>query len=425
MLAREFEPADIGKVRMSRDDKLRAAVGHLWRSWYAADWMHFTGGAQKGHWARGHTARDVMEALIELAARSGKLDGEAVEVEAGLRKIAELSAKSTESSRKALSHLKAAGQIEIRPPEDKSKPRRYRLPVPDAATRARVDSMEATATGEGVRGGSSPRCQPLRAPQPPAAPRLRWSSPARPARREFEAVPGTPHTGRVRHTGAPTDDHKRRKKPAVKRLGPHRGAVVDTLEAYGDMHLEDLCEALHRKRPRDVRRRILAPLEEAGIVRVEGDMVSLTSDWREKLEEERERAEEIAQAEDQRKKHREQSKRYREHLERVKQGTPAASLRAVEDQRELRERKLREKREDEEKDRARTPPEVESFIRRILAQHDRLRMGLLCNVAREEGLRERDIPPAVERMGYQVERLIEYDNQQFIFTESERRKAAS
>jgi hypothetical protein len=199
-------------------------------------------------------------------------------------------------------------------------------------------------------------------------------------------------------------------------LGPHRGAVLDTLEAAGGgLPLKDLCEALHRKRPRDVRRRILKPLEEAGIIECEGDVVRLVDEWLTKLEEERERKGEIEQAERQAKRHREQSARYREHLARAKRGTPKVSLDAMRRTKDLRERRLREIRDEGERDRAPTPTAVEALVARILGQHDRIRMGLLCEIALEEGLRWRDVPPAVRRMGYRVERLPEFGNAEFVF----------
>ena len=85
--------------------------------------------------------------------------------------------------------------------------------------------------------------------------------------------------------------------------------------------------------------------------------------------------------------------------------------------RNLREKRLQEIRDEEERDRAPTPPAVEELVARILSQHDRMRMGLLCEIAMEEGLRWRDVPPAVRRMGYRVERLPIYGNQEFILTD--------
>lgn len=224
------------------------------------------------------------------------------------------------------------------------------------------------------------------------------------------------HAGRVPRNATPEDLEAR---PYTRRLGPHRGAVLDTLEAAGgEMLLEDLCEALHRKRPRDVRRRILKPLEEAGIIECEGDVIRLAGEWLARLEEERERGGEIEQAERQAEKHRDERARYRERLKlakRVKRGTPKASLDAVRRTEELRERRLREIRDEEERDRAPTPPAVEALVARILGQNERIRMGLLCDIARDEGLRWRDVPPAVRRMGYRIERLPEYDNREFVF----------
>jgi hypothetical protein len=80
MLARKFNPADIGEIRLSRDERLRDAIRHLWQRWLDDDWMHFVGNADKGNWARGHSARDVVEALLEAAAKSGKLKDDAIEV---------------------------------------------------------------------------------------------------------------------------------------------------------------------------------------------------------------------------------------------------------------------------------------------------------------------------------------------------------
>ena len=46
---------------------------------------------------------------------------------------------------------------------------------------------------------------------------------------------------------------------------------------------------------------------------------------------------------------------------------------------------------------------------------DRLRMGLLREEAMEEGFNGRDVPEAVRAMGYRIERLPEYGDEEFIF----------
>jgi hypothetical protein len=123
--------------------------------------MHFAGEAEKGNWQRGHTARDVMEALNELAPQIGKLDGRGIVLERiGTRRIGELSAKSAQSAGHALKHLQADGQIEILPAEDRGKARSYRLLVPRAA----LYSMEGCSTEDpelrdeyqGVKGARPP-----------------------------------------------------------------------------------------------------------------------------------------------------------------------------------------------------------------------------------------------------------------------------
>lgn len=404
---RAYDPGDFEILRLGRDEKLRASVGYLWRHWYEYDWMGFVGAGERGNWQRGHTTRDAKEALIGLVPSRGKLDGRGVVVEVGLRRLSELAAKSAPSVGAAMKHLEADGQIEILPATDKAKPRRYRLLVPSAA----LYSTERDATRESLSGESDPRCKGLRYP---SAPRLRWSSPARSGRlvRRVEPATGRTVTEAVGENIFVHPDHR----PYAKRLGPHRCAVLDTLEAAGgELHLKDLCEALHRKRPWDVRRRILKPLEEAGIIECEGDVIRLAAEWQTSLDARREEDGEIEQAERQVKKHRIDGENYRLHLERQKHGTPEASLAAVRRTRDLREKRLREAREEEERRRAPVPPAVEALVVRILSQHERVRMGLLCGIAADEGLHALDVPRAVESLGYRVERLPEYDNAEFIF----------
>src|SRR5215213_8944312 len=90
MLAREFDPADVGRIRMSRDEKLRRALEELRAAWWGADWNRFVGAGEFPHWARGHSARDVEDALLRLAARRGKLTPEGLQLtHTGVREIAD------------------------------------------------------------------------------------------------------------------------------------------------------------------------------------------------------------------------------------------------------------------------------------------------------------------------------------------------
>jgi len=411
MMAGPYKPRDVGTERMSRDAKLEASLRYLWRRWREGDWMHFKGTTDKGNWQRGHTARDTMEALIELAAKSGKPGDRGVVVRVGLRRLSRLAAKSAPSVGDAVKHLEAEGQLEILPPEDRSKARRYRLLVPSAA----LYSMERDTVGDGLSGESDPRCKGLRYP---SAPRLRYSSPARLGRlvRSVENASGRIVTEAVGENVFVPSDYR----PYGKRLGPHRGAVLDTLEASGDeMHLKALCEALHRKRPWDVRRRILKPLEEAGIIECEGDVIRLAAEWLASLDERREGDGEIEQAERQAKKHRENGESYRLYLEREKHGTPAASYAAVQRSHDLRDRRMREAREEEERRRSPVPPALRELVSRLVKQNGRLRMGLLRGIAMDKDYHFIHVLRAVEELGLHVERLAEFDNEPFVFAQVE------
>jgi hypothetical protein len=410
-LMRLYDAGDLQAERLSRGDKLRASIEYLWQDWYGRDWMHFEGAADKGNWQRGHTARDTMEALIELAAKSGKVDERSVVVRIGLRHLSILAAKSAPSVGYAVKHLEADGQLEILPPEDRSKARSYRLLVPSAA----FYSMEEATASEGSLVESDRRCKGLRYP---SAPRLRWSSPATLGRlvRSVEGVTGRTVTEAAgKNIFAPSDY-----RPYGKRLGPHRGAVLDTLEAAGgEMPLKELCEAMHRKRPWDVRRRILQPLEEVGIIEMDGDVIRLAGEWLAQLDERREADGEIEQAERQAKKHRRQGESYRLYLERQKHGTPKASADAVQRSHDLRDRRLREARKEEERRRSPVPPALRELVSTLVKQNGRLRMGLLRGIAAEEGYHFGHVPRAVEELGLHVEELPEFDNEPFVFASAE------
>jgi hypothetical protein len=246
-----------------------------------------------------------------------------------------------------------------------------------------------------------------------------WSSPARLGRlvRSVEGATGRTVTEAIgENIFAPADY-----RPYGKRLGPHRGAVLDALEdAGGELHLKELCEVLHRKRPWDVRRRILKPLEKSGIIECEGDVIRLAAEWSGRLDERREGDGEIEQAERQAKKHRRQGDSYRVFLEREKHGTPKASTEAVRRTHELRDRRMREAREEEERRRSPVSPELRALVARLVEQNGRLRMALLRAICSEEGHHFAHVPRAVEELGCRVERFPEYDNAEFVFPPAEK-----
>jgi hypothetical protein len=124
----------------------------------------------------------------------------------------------------------------------------------------------------------------------------------------------TPKRGTVSGTRMVRHAPKPEPRDRIERLGKVRGAIIDVLDHGGPMHINELADALHRKRARDIRRRNLPMLEDAGIVTVYGDTVALSDNWLEALEEQRKLGQEIEAEEVARKRHSLKSKAYREWL---------------------------------------------------------------------------------------------------------------
>src|ERR687898_148933 len=144
MLAQEFDPADVGRIRMSRDERLRAAVEDLKRRWWAEEW--------KGR--GGHTDRDVAFKLIKAAARCGKIhaDGLRVKVSWGVLQVGAKVARRTLA--KALSRLEERGFL-YRDNEGR-KPDKTGAFV----LRAKVDQYRERATSEGKAPQGLQTCDP-------------------------------------------------------------------------------------------------------------------------------------------------------------------------------------------------------------------------------------------------------------------------
>jgi Domain of unknown function (DUF3854) len=389
MLAREFDPADLGRVRMSRDEQLRARVEDLERRWWAEEW--------KGR--GGHTDRDVALKLIEAAARCGKIhaDGLRVRVSWGTLQVGAKVARRTLG--KALDRLEERGFI-YRDNEGR-KPDKTGAFV----LRAKVDQYgRGTAQATQELQACDPGGLPSRGV--PDVPRLRWSRPKFTPRRGL--VSGT---RRVRHS-KPLPPRGR-----MERLGKIRGAVVDALEvAGGELPLQELCEVLHRKRARDLRRRVLPMLEEDGVIGVEGDTVALTGDWFIRLEDARRiggehEADELAE------RRRElNSRAYHRRHEVPKSSPSAAGLAAVKRSHEQRqdglaaiaERAAAAAKTEEQR-------KAEAFVRDRIRELGRIRLALLQDIWHDAGGDPWTIPKAVEALGCRVEELPEFDYRRFVF----------
>jgi hypothetical protein len=234
------------------------------------------------------SARDVYVALIIFARRHGTLIPTGVRVSISIRDLALLAAVSKRTAHYALKRLKAAGVVRA-----------------DNAGRAGTKSgalvlLANTLEGRARLHHSSTGLRKVASGATLRAPRLRWSAPL------IERVGGEVF------------------RSTISRLGKSCGAFIDALErAGGTATLEELADALHKSRARDLRRRTIARLEAAKVVECFGDTVAFAQDWLDALDRERESAGEIAAHRRDMRRYNEQRTAYRDHLERVRRGERA------------------------------------------------------------------------------------------------------
>jgi hypothetical protein len=207
----------------------------------------------------------------------------------------------------------------------------------------------------------------------------------------------------------------------IERLGKVRGAVVDALEvAGGALTLEELCEVLHRKRARDVRRRVLPMLEDAGVIEVDADTLRLAADWSERVEAARVAGGELEADELAERRRKLNSRAYHRRNEAPKSQPSAAGLEAIRRSHEQRrtglaaiaERAAAAAKSEEVR-------KAEAFVRDRLAELGRIRLALLQDIWHDAGGDPWSIPRAVEALGCRVEELPEFDNRRFVFAPME------
>jgi Domain of unknown function (DUF3854) len=397
LMAGFYEPVDVGAERLREDDKLRAGVEDLERRFWAEAWTGM-GGA---------SARDVYLKLIEATRRSGKV------VEGGIRVVKAQGPLALEAKVSTRTLWKALGRLEewgfIYRDNEGRKPDKSGAFV----LRANVSHKGRTRGGEGNVTPQSQTYDPVDLHL--RAPRLRWSQPRY-----------TPRRGLVTDTRKVRQSPKPESRPTIKRLGKVRGSMIDALNASGgSLALEQMAEILHRKRPRDIRRRHLPMLEEAGIITVEGDTVSLTQNWLEALEEQREIGKEIEAEELARRRCLDKSRAFHRRHKAPVSNPSAASLEAIRRSRESKaaglaaivERAAAAAKTEEQR-------KAEAFVRDRLRELGRIRLALLQDIWHDAGGDPWTIPKAVEGLGCRVEELPEYDNRRFVFAPSETEGAA-
>jgi hypothetical protein len=257
MLARKFDPQDIGRIRLSQDERLRGAVAELWGKFWGYEWGRVVGTGERPNSMRGHSCRDAIKVAIDTATRSGKPVEDGVRFTLCSRTWALRASTSKQTILKTIGHMEAEGWLR----------RDYENKPEDVAGSYVLLCRRATLDQDGKKQGLEGKAtQELQECGPDGkdlrAPRLRWSAPV------FER------------------EGDRLVRGYVYRLGKIAGAIVDLLCREGEMDINEVAEAL-RRRVRDLRRRNLPTLEEAGVITVVGDTVRLADDWLEALEVER------------------------------------------------------------------------------------------------------------------------------------------
>jgi len=297
MLMRRYDPADFTIVRLSRDERLQLALEDLGRKFWDFEW--------KG--MGGHSARDVYKVLVDAAVESGKVGPDGLRVTMARRTLCLRAKVSSRTLYKAICRLEDADLLyrdnEGRK-EHKSGAFVLRAGV-NQYEKGGPDQRTATSSAQEVHGGGLH----LRAS------RLRWSSPG-----------SKPRRGLVKGTRKVRKGTRRPPTDPIKRLGKIRGAIVDALEASGPSTLEELAGVLHKARPRDLVRCKTSPggrngpvimLLQAGIVEwaceVETcrEVLRLTPNWFEALENARKLGKEIEQEELDRQRHKRESEAFR------------------------------------------------------------------------------------------------------------------
>jgi hypothetical protein len=310
LIARRYKRAELGTVRLSRDERLAAATKDLWRRWRAMRRV------KQSECTDSCTARE----LIKRAERGGRVLEDGVGVEASVRTLALAIGVSTGGQLTSLRRLEESGFLR---PDNEDRPR-------DKAARyvllTEYAQSKQDGKGTGTAGGTGEDRESLA--QPPSD---RGVYSARPS------DTGVPELRWSRLIVAWERDKRGRRHyvfDPLTRLGKKRQAILEHMvEAGGVSTVRQLMAhfASERTRPYDFKRRILQMLADAAIIVIEGEDVSLAGRWLEALENDRERAQEPGDSRRQAQKYARQREAYRSREERpadeVPEMTPIPDMR--------------------------------------------------------------------------------------------------
>ena len=297
--AHPYSPTDIATERLTRNEKLRAAISSLWSRWREREYRT-TGD---------YTDRSIMRALIREAEQCGKLAKDGVRVKMGQRALALKAGVSTVAPSRSIPRLEKSGYLRRDNKGRKADEPGAFILLFGATEGARYcrHSGEKGAPKEKVKGeGEERKTLPTTTSSVPAdyssactteeVAELRW--PTIRFREEKDEL------GRVARVG----DY-------VARIGKKSAAILEHLvESGGVASMPELMKrfASPKERPRDFKRRTLGMLTESpAIILIEGDLVTLTHGWQAALEGARLRTDEQGDYRRQEQKHARQWEAFR------------------------------------------------------------------------------------------------------------------
>jgi hypothetical protein len=397
--ARKFVPEDIDRIRLSKDEKLRAAVEDLERRYYEFAREH--GRKSTG----GETAQDVYLKLIEAARRHGKVHRDGIRVQKAHGPLALEAKVSSRTLVKCILRLEKWGVLYRDNEGRKSKQAGHFVLC------AGVKHNGGTPTAEGTVSERRDPCT-----LHPRAPRLMWS---RAKWKPTKKMVRDHRLGKLSRLPEPLE--------GVRRMGKRRGHLFDALDAAdGKLTLDELGAITGHPNPRELVRRkrtekgrdgLLVWPEEAGIVRIEEGTVSLTPDWLDRLEAQRELGEEIEMAEIAEQRYKQKRADFHEHgpVEAMSIEDPPPLMGPARVEEVVHERAKEDLAVRVEDQRRKVGTTVETFVFDKLKALGQIRLALLMEIYEDAGGEPWEIPPALRRMGCQVERLPEFENRQFVF----------
>lgn len=268
--AQPFKPVDVPRERLSKDKKLAVMVGDLWRAWGAMPTV------KRGECTDRSTARE----LIRDAERRGKPRADGIEVRPSLRTLAQAVGVSVQGQSNSLERLEKTGFLRpVTKPRKINEAQAYILLSDALKGRALGRHKGRKGHQQGGEGKEQNRISLLS--QAESFPRVNLT-------RYSDEVPELRWPTILRRQERDERGQLVEVYEYLARLGKKRGEIVRfLLESGGVTTIPELMErfASPHARSRDFRRRNLDMLTDLpAIVLVEGDVVSLTPNWREALE---------------------------------------------------------------------------------------------------------------------------------------------